>query len=49
MSELYKILGILFLLAYNAALFDYYRKNENYPIERFKILNYCHPSKYFIV
>ncbi|MFT6893530.1 MAG: hypothetical protein ACJAWX_001134 [Algoriphagus sp.] len=39
MSELYKILGILFLLAYNAALFDYYRKNENYPIERYKILN----------
>ena len=35
----YKILGILFLLAYNAALFDYYRKNKDSSVERYKILD----------
>ncbi|RAI89987.1 hypothetical protein [Algoriphagus yeomjeoni] len=39
MKRLYKILGILFLFAYSAALYDYYRKNKDASVERYRILD----------
>lgn len=39
MKNQIKIISILLILAYNAALFNLYKKKEKLPIDRYKILN----------